>query len=157
MPNQYDDDDYDDDMEVQDNGPANLRKALKKAERERTALAEQLASLKAESRQRSVKDVLETKGVDSRIAKFIPSDVEAPEQIASWLDEHAELFGFTSQAQTVQAELSDEARADQRINNATASASTPSRDDDLANRIASAQTKEELMQLMGIQTYGRTR
>ena len=113
--------------------------------------------MKAESRQRSVKDVLETKGVDARIAKFIPSDVEAPEQIASWLDEHADLFGFAVKGQDAQPELSDDARTDQRINTSVSSASLPSRDDDLEARIKSASTKEELMQLMGLNTYGRVR
>jgi len=149
MANQYDDDDFDD--EVVDNGPANLRRALKKAEKERNALQEQLDSVKSNLRQRSVKDVLETKGVNPKIAAFIPSDLDAPEQIAAWLDEYSDVFGF-AQAQSEVAETSENDAAIQRIESATNSASTPGRDADLFNKIASAATKEELAQLMGHST-----
>ena len=158
MANQYDDDDYDYEEETSDsNGPANLRKALKKAERERTALQEQLTAVKNNLRERSVKDVLETKGVNSKIAKFIPSDVEAPEQIAAWLDENADVFGFRTEEQSQPAELSQEAITDQRINSSTSTGVTPSRDEDMATRIANAQSKEELMAMMGITSLGRVR
>jgi len=157
MANQYDDD-YEFEEETQDSsGPANLRKALKKAERERTALQEQLAAVKNNLRERSVKDVLETKGVNSKIAKFIPGDIEAPEQIAAWLDENADVFGFRTEEQSQPAELSQEAITDQRINASASTGSTPSRDEDLAARIANAQSKEELMTLMGIVPLGRVR
>jgi hypothetical protein len=147
MANQYDDDDsYDD--EAIDNGPANLRKALKRVEKERETLREELASIKSNLRQRSVKDVLETKGVNPKIASFIPSDLEAPEQIASWLDEHSDVFGF-AQAQSEITEITENDTAIQRIESATNSAVTPGRDADLFNKIASASTKEELAQLMG--------
>jgi hypothetical protein len=146
MANQYDDDDFDD--EVVDNGPANLRKALKRAERERNALQEQLDSVKSNLRQRSVKDVLETKGVNSKIAAFIPSDLEAPEQIAAWLDEYSDVFGF-AQAQSEPTETTENDAAIQRIESSTNNAVTPGRDADLYNKIASAQTREELAQIMG--------
>ena len=158
MANQYDDDDYDYEEETQDsNGPANLRKALRKAEKDRKALEEQLSSLKSNLRERSVKDVLETKGVNSKIAKFIPSDLEAPEQIAVWLEENADVFGFSTNRQSEPAELSQEAITEQRINNSASTGITPGRDEDLYNKIQSASSKEELMQLMGIVTNGRAR
>jgi hypothetical protein len=158
MANQYDDDyDYEEEETQDSSGPANLRKALKKAERERKALEEQLTAVKSNLRERSVKDVLETKGVNSKIAKFIPSDVEAPEQIAAWLDENADVFGFQTNEQSQPTELSQDAITEQRINNSASTGVTPGRDEDLANRIASAQSKEELMQLMGIVGLGRNR
>lgn len=149
MANQYDDDDsYD---EAVDNGPANLRKALKRAEKERETLKEELAGLKSNLRQRSVKDVLETKGVNPKIANFIPSSIEAPEQIAAWLDENADVFGFAApQSETMETTEND--AAIQRIESATNNAMTPGRDADLFNKIASASTKEELAQLMGHST-----
>jgi hypothetical protein len=159
MANQYDDDyNYEEEEETSDSsGPANLRKALKKAERERTALQEQLAAVKNNLRERSVRDVLETKGVNSKIAKFIPGDIEAPEQIAAWLDENADVFGFRTEEQSQPAELSQEAITEQRINSSASTGITPGRDEDLATRIANAQSKEELMSLMGIVPLGRVR
>jgi len=157
MANQYDDDyDYEEDNS-DSSGPANLRKALKKAEKERKALEEQLAAVRTDLRERSVRDVLETKGVNSKIAKFIPSDIQAPEQIAAWLDENADVFGFTTNEQSQPAELSPEAVTEQRINASASTGITPGRDEDLANKIANAQSKEELMALMGITSLGRVR
>ena len=79
MANQYEDDEDDfTGEEVQQDAPANLRKALKKAEREKKELAEQLAQIQSDLRNRSVKEVLATKGVPDKVAKFIPADVSTP-------------------------------------------------------------------------------
>lgn len=157
MASQYDyDDDYEESQDSQ--GPANLRKALKKREKELKALEDELNSLKSNLRERSVKDVLETKGVSDKIAKFIPHDVSSPEQIAAWLDENADVFGFSNSKQESEpAELSQEAITDQRINSSTSTAATPGRDDDLMARIANAKSKEELETLMGVANIGRVR
>ena len=95
MANQYDeDDDFDVTDETQDaNGPANLRKALKRAEKEKKELAEQLSAIQSDLRSRSVKEVLAQKGVPDKVAKFIPGDVSTPEQIDAWLTENADVFG----------------------------------------------------------------
>ena len=156
MANQYEDDedDFDTVEEVQqDNAPANLRKALKRAEKEKKELSEQLASIQADLRSRSVKDTLASKGVPDKVAKFIPSDVNTPEQVDAWLTENADVFGF----QPVQAEaapISEEEQTNraayQRINAATQNANTPTRDVDLMAKIASkGLTKEDLDTLTG--------
>jgi hypothetical protein len=82
MANQYE---YEDETEEQDNGPAELRKALKKAQKEREAIEAELSQLRSDMRSRSVKDVLASKGVSDKLAKLIPSDVNTPEQIDAWL------------------------------------------------------------------------
>ena len=154
MANQYDDED--DDMTTEDhvdpNGPANLRKALKRAEKEKKELAEQLAKIQTDLRDRSVKEVLEQKGVPAKIAKFIPSDVNTPEQVDAWLNENADVFGISNPEQAAQAaaEKEENRRAYQRINAATQNANTPTRDQDIAAKIAGAKTLEELNNLMGL-------
>jgi hypothetical protein len=153
MPNQYEDDD-DNDYEFDSDGPANLRKALKKADKQRKELEEQLSSLKSNLRQRSVKDVLEAKGVNPKIAAFIPADADTPEAIATWLDEYADVFGG-SVAQTSEPELSEDARMSQRMDNSVSSASTPGRDEDLMTRLANVSSKEELDQLVFGKQMGR--
>jgi len=75
MANQYE---YEDDYEEQDNGPAELRKALKKAQKEREAIEAELSQLRSDMRSRSVKDVLASKGVPDKLAKLIPSDMNTP-------------------------------------------------------------------------------
>ena len=153
MANQYEDDDFDDIEENQDEkGPANLRKALKRAEKEKKELAEQLAAIQSDLRSRSVKDVLASKGVPDKVAKFIPSDVSTPEQVDAWLAENADVFGFAKPSET--AEASDETKANvaayQRINASTQNASAPSRDADMASKLNSnSLTKADLDALTG--------
>ena len=154
MANQYEDEDYDEVEETQQdpNGPANLRKALKRAEKEKKELAEQLAAIQSDLRNRSVKDVLANKGVSEKIAKFIPSDVTTPEQIDSWLTENGDIFGITKPEEVAaqEAEKQDAIRAYQRINAATQNANTPSRDQDVAAKLASeALTKADLDAMTG--------
>ena len=152
MANQYEDDDFDEIEDVQDqNGPANLRKALKRAEKEKKELAEQLSAIQSDLRSRSVKEVLATKGVPDKVAKFIPSDISTPEQIDSWLTENADVFGFSKTEEAVQADEETQANVTsyQRINAATQNAGTPSRDQDLAAKLAGVKTLDELNALTG--------
>jgi len=152
MANQYEDDDFDDIEDTQDaNGPANLRKALKRAEKEKKELAEQLAAIQSDLRSRSVKDVLAQKGVPDKVAKFIPGDVSTPEQIDAWLSENADVFGFAKPEETAQASEESQAQVAsyQRINAATQNATTPTRDQDLAAKLAGAKTLDELNALTG--------
>lgn len=141
MANQYDE--YDDD-EFDSEGPANLRKALKKEQKQRKELEEQLSSLKSNLRDRSVKDVLETKGVNPKIAAFIPRDMESPEQIANWLTEYQDVFGFRVGEQSNDQPLSEEAIASQRIDNAISNSASPGRDEDIMSKVKSAASREEL-------------
>ena len=154
MANQYEDDedDFVNEEAETDNGPANLRKALKRAEKEKKELSEQLAQIQSDLRSRSVKEVLASKGVPEKVAKFIPGDISTPEAVDAWLTENADVFGFQP-AGTEPAPTSEETKANvaayQRINAASQNANTPSRDQDLAAKIAGAQTVEELNALTG--------
>jgi len=159
MANQYDDEDDDlDTVQDTDNGPANLRKALKRAEKEKKELAEQLANIQADLRSRSVKEVLASKGVPDKIAKFIPSDVTAPEQIDAWLNEHSDVFGFAKPQDAPADEAKQETKANyQRINAATQNANTPVRDADLLAKVSGTASKEELDMLVFGQSMNRRR
>ena len=154
MANQYEDDedDFVNEEAEADNGPANLRKALKRAEKEKKELSDQLAQIQADLRSRSVKEVLATKGVPEKVAKFIPGDISTPEAVDAWLTENADVFGFQP-AGTEPAPTSEETQANvaayQRINAASQNANTPTRDQDLAAKIAGAKTVEELNALTG--------
>jgi len=160
MANQYEDDEDDFELEeqVQSDGPANLRKALKRAEKEKKELSEQLAQIQSDLRTRSVKDVLATKGVPDKVAKFIPGEITTPEQIDAWLTENADVFGF-SKTEQESAPISEEEKANrasyQRINAATQNATTPSRDVDLMSKISGAKSIDELNELMGQPTQRR--
>ena len=153
MANQYEDeeDDLDVEQEVQSDGPANLRKALKRAEREKKELSEQLAQIQSDLRSRSVKEVLATKGVPDKVAKFIPGDVSTPEQIDSWLAENADVFGFAPAGESAPTDPEKAANqaSYQRINAATQNASAPTRDVDLMAKVVGAKSIEDLNALTG--------
>jgi len=151
MADQYDDDDYD---FAEDNGPANLRKALKKAEKRNKELEDMVSSLKSTNRDRSVKDVLDAKGVNPKIASFIPKDMETPEQIATWLEEYSDVFGFQVQ-QSNAPEITEDVRSSQRIDNAISNAVSPTYGDDIANQLANVSSKEELDRLIFGGSTGR--
>ena len=141
MANQYEDDEDDLDVVEQDqNAPANLRKALKASQKREKEMSEQLAQLLGQNRERSVKETLEQKGVSSKIAKFIPTDVNTSEQIEAWLADNADVFGFTPTEQQIAqtTETTENQRAYQRISATTQNASTPNRDADLAQKIGRA-------------------
>jgi hypothetical protein len=160
MANQYDDDDNDDmDQTIDsDSGPANLRKALKRAEKEKKELSEQLASIQADLRSRSLKEVLASKGVSDKIAKFIPSDITAPEQIDAWLTENSDVFGFTKPEDAPANEEKEATKASyQRINAATQNATAPVRDADTVAKINGTNSREELDVLVFGQSLNRRR
>jgi len=162
MANQYEDDneDFDTEDQIQSDGPANLRKALKKAERENKELAGQLANIQQDLRSRSVKDVLASKGVPDKVAKFIPGDISTPEQIDSWLEENADIFGFSPKDESAPTEEAPNSNAMnvQRINAVTHNANTPTRNQDVAAQLAGVKSKAELdMLVFGEPSNGRPR
>ncbi len=160
MANQYEEDDYEDDTndgtptgEV----PADLRKALKRLQRENKELKESNATTQSELRSRSVKDVLESKGVPSKVAKFIPSDISTSDQVEAWLIENADVFGFSAESGTSDETKNENAGKFQRINNATETAIQSTKDTDLLAKVSNPNlTKAELDSLRGEgQTIGR--
>ena len=163
MANQYEDDDDDnldiDQTQSDENGPANLRKALRRAEKEKKELTEQLASIQQDLRSRSVKEVLASKGVPDKVAKFIPGDVSTPEQVESWLTENADVFGIQISEETAPSEEKPNTNAMQvqRINAVTHNANTPSRDQDTAAKLAGVKTKEELDMIVFGESLSRRR
>lgn len=79
---EYDDDD-------QNDGPADLRKALKEAKARAAEADKRAAELAAKFRERELKDELSTRGLDARVAALIPNDADVTE----WLATNGDLFG----------------------------------------------------------------
>lgn len=101
----WNDDENDDDFEEQHqgDGPADLRKAHRAATRKAKELEKQLAeaqeqikNLTGKVRGTSISEVLQAKGVNPKVAKLIPSDVEATDEaVTKWLDEFGDVFNIT--------------------------------------------------------------
>lgn len=163
MADQYDWDDDDTDFEDAQSGGSNALKELRKAnrakEKQLRELQEQYQQMRQQLRERSVKDVLEARGLNPKIAKFVPETVTDPEQVAAWVEEYADVFG-ASQQQAPQQEAPapvtpPDAAALNRISATQTTGQPFSNDpDQLAGRILNAQTPEELNQILFGNTAG---
>jgi hypothetical protein len=122
-----------------------LRKATKQKDKELAELRSQFENLNKAQRERAIKDTLEARGVNSKIAKFIPTDIDPTEEsLSKWLEENGDVFGFqaapTNQPSVDPADIA----AYKRMNRTTEQANTPDSSDDLMQKILSAQTPDEL-------------
>ena len=143
---EYEDDDNDDFTQESGNNELvkQLRKANKQKEKELAELKAQFEGVSKAQRERSIKDVLESRGVNSKIAKFIPSDVDSTEEsLSKWLDENGDVFGFTTESNQPVVDPA-QAAAYKKMNNVTDQGLTPDASDDIMRKLMSANSKEEL-------------
>ena len=142
--------DYEDDDETESTYDSNdlvkqLRKANKQKEKELAELKSQFEGLSKAQRERAIKDALETRGVNSKIAKFIPSDIDPTEEsLSKWLDDNGDVFGFQTTESNQNTVDPAQAAAYKRMNNATEQGQTPDASDDILRKLMSANSKEEL-------------
>jgi hypothetical protein len=154
MSNNYwdeDEDDQDTDNEVQMDGSdllKKLRKAKRNDEKRIKELTEQLEGLSKSQRERTVKEVLEQKGVNPKAQRLILKDLDeiTEESVNNWLDDNGDLFGLTQPEVSQEKELNRAALRQQDI--VTQLGMSPDRADDLLNRINSAETVEELHEII---------
>lgn len=90
--------DIDDDFDFEDAGNSamkQLRKANREKEKELSELREQLNQMRKETRDRTIKDVFSSRGVNPKIASFVPKDIDLTEEsLSAWIDENADVFGI---------------------------------------------------------------
>ena len=153
MSNNYwdeDEDDLDTDVsETQMDGSdllKKLRKAKRNDEKRIKELTEQLEGLTKVQRERTVKEVLEKKGVNPKAARLVLKDLDDinEESVSNWLDDNAELFGLTVAEDAPRVNETDRAAMRQQ-DVVTQNAITPERGDELLSRLNGAETAEELI------------
>lgn len=151
--NYWDDEDDDLDTPTQDGDGNNLLKQLRKAkradEKRIKELTEQLESLSKVQRERTVKEVLEKKGVNPKATRLILKDLDDinEESVNGWLEDNADLFGIqVSQEAPVVSEVDRAALRQQDI--LTQGAITPDRAEDINSRLDQAQSAEEIINLI---------
>jgi hypothetical protein len=150
MATNYEYDDEDDDTTTDVVGQ--LRKVNRALEKRAKELEQELSGLKTQTRQRTVKDVLQAKGLNPKIAAFIPQDIDSSEEaITTWVNEYGDVFGIQTPSEEKPAQKSPEVMAQARINNLVATGTAPDVDEDAFAKIASAKTKEDLDALLGLQ------
>ena len=158
MSNNYwdeDEDDQDTDTETQMDGSdllKKLRKAKRNDEKRIKELTEQLEGLSKVQRERTVKEVLEKKGVNPKAQRLILKDLEdiSEESVNTWLDDNGDLFGLTKEpAVTEEQEINRATLRQQDI--LTQNSLTPERADDLEAKISNAQSAEEILSILRAQ------
>jgi hypothetical protein len=145
----YEYEDEDDDITTNDSSNdlvKQLRKASKQKDKENQELRAQLDSLSKGQRERAIKDVLATRGVNSKIASFIPQDIDPTEEsLSKWLDDYADVFGFeSSQTQATPNVDPAQAAAYKRMTNSADSGASPEHNGDIMQKLMNANSKEEL-------------
>tara|TARA_R110000822_G_scaffold284795_2_gene406214 strand:+ start:246 stop:716 length:471 start_codon:yes stop_codon:yes gene_type:complete len=122
-----------------------LRKASKQKDKELQELRSQFEGLTKAQRERTIKDTLAARGVNEKIASFIPQDIDPTEEsVSKWLEANADVFGIAlEQNQTTNVDPADVA-AYKRMTNTTEQGMTPERGGDTMSRLMNANSKEEL-------------
>ena len=143
---EYEDDDDDYTNDSSNDLVKQLRKASKQKDKELQELRSQFETLNKGQRERAIKDVLATRGVNSKIASFIPQDIDPTEEsLSKWLDDYADVFGFeSSQTQTTPNVDPAQAAAYKRMTNTADSGSSPEHNADIMQKLMNANSREEL-------------
>jgi len=117
---------------------------LQKQLKEKESLIEEFTTYSHET---SVGEILESFGLNPRIAQFIPSEVEADaDAIAEWLNEYGDAFGI--EAVEEGGEASPDAQEYERMSNLEDGDIDPYIGQDLQSRINNVGSKEELMKII---------
>lgn len=141
--------DYEDEDDFDTNDSTDLvkqlRKAAKQKDKELAELRSQFDGLSKAQRERTIKDALERRGVNQKIASFIPQDIDPTEEsVSKWLEDYADVFGIElSHNQTANVDPADIAAYKKMTGTADAGLS-PERGADVMSRLMNANSKEEL-------------
>lgn len=151
--------DWDDDLEFEDYDDAPSRGSsddvLKKVRRAERAKDKQLKELQSElealrkfQREATISQVLAEKGVNPKVAKFIPADIEmSSDSINNWLTDNGELFGVAAPTQQNAVDVNDMA-ALRQIDAVTSGAISPDDVNDAFNIMSNAGSAEELLNFL---------
>ena len=124
-----------------------LRKALKVEQKRNKELESSLGELTKSQRERVLKDVFASRGVNPKVAAFIPNDLDASEEaISSWLEQNADVFGV--QLQPKKEIDSRDVASLRQMDNVTTGALSPDKAEDMSIKIQSAQSADDILNLI---------
>lgn len=141
----YEDDDFDTDSSGNDL-VKQLRKATKQKDKELAELKAQFENLNKAQRERAIKDALASRGVNSKIAAFIPQDIDPTEEsVSKWLEDYSDVFGIESnQTQATPNVNPADAAAYKRMTNTVETGVSPEHNDNIMQKLMNANSREEL-------------
>ena len=140
-----DDDDFDTDSSNNDL-VKQLRKANKQKDKEMAELKASFENLNKAQRERAIKDTLASRGVNSKIANFIPQDIDPTEEsVSKWLEDYADVFGYQveEKPQTPNVDPA-QAAAYKRMTNTVEQGVSPEHNNNVLSKILNANSREEL-------------
>lgn len=150
----FDDEDEDDEFQPTNFGQEEdsplvrqLRKQLKAEKKRAKELESNLTNLTAAQKERILKDVLTSRGLNPKIAQYVPSDVEtSPDAINAWLDSNGDVFGIkTSDKPSIpEGDIAALQKMDKTITGAESSSSS----DSMEMRLANATSEEEILSIL---------
>jgi hypothetical protein len=147
-----DDDEFDFEEETQPRSNDDVLRKVRRAERAKDKqlkeLQAELESLRRFQREATISQVLAEKGVNPKVAKFIPADIEmSSDSISNWLSDNGELFGVAAPVQQSAVDMNDMA-ALRQIDAATSGAISPDDVNDAFNIMNNATSAEELLNFL---------
>ena len=142
----YEDDDFTTEDTSGNDLVKQLRKASKQKDKELSELRSQFDSLSKGQRERTIKDALASRGINPKIASFIPQDIDPSEEsVSKWLEDYADVFGYESTQTQASPNVSPaDAAAYKRMTNTADSGSSPEHNADIMQRLLNTKSKEEL-------------
>jgi len=153
--NYWDEEDEDDQDTTEFSGDGSdllkkLRKAKRSDEKRIKELTEQLETISKSQRERTVKEVLEKKGVNAKAARLVLKDLDdvSEESVYNWLDDNADLFGLTVASEEVSTETQLDRAALRQQDILTSNAITPDRAEDLNLRLDNAQSMDDVLSIL---------
>lgn len=129
-----------------------LRKAKRSDEKRIKELTEQLEGLTKAQRERTVKEVLENKGINAKAARLILKDLDevTEESLNMWLHENGDLIGYQPEQQDERQKQNLAALRQQDI--VTQGGVMPDRTDELSMKLDNAQSADELLAFLRSQS-----
>ena len=150
-----DDDDFMPSFESDTDLVRKLRKDLKQAQKRNKELEGSLGELSKAQRERIIKDAFASKGVNPKIASFVPQDIDASEEaVTLWLENYADVFGIKTEEK--QAVSQEDIQNMQRMNDSLTGAEAPAASDDLMNRLSNASSEDEILSILSGQQKPHT-
>ena len=129
-----------------------LRRQLKEKDKELTTVKASFVELNERERVRTVKEVLEKRGVNVKAARLILKDLDTDvteDAVEGWLKDNGELFGIISLPKGLESDnsISDTGEL-LRQDASTQGATTPSVMADLSQKLDAANSQEELLAIL---------
>lgn len=150
--NYWDDEEEDDDVTITSFDSdtdlvKKLRRDLKVAQKKNKELESSLGELSKSQRERVLKDVFASRGVNPKVAAFVPNDLDASEEaISQWIENNADVFGVQIQPKK---EVNSKDVANLRqMDEVTTGALSPDKAEDMSIRIQSAQSADDILNLI---------